>query len=329
MQSFVDRLLVNDPATTPSCHAATVVATERYVLVAWFGGTQEKAADTQIWVARRGVDAPVGVGFDTPRQITDEPEPVWNPVLAQHGTSLILWYRVGPSPSTWRSRLLLSPDGGVTWSEPQDLDTDLLGPIKNKPVRVGDHWLAPSSTEADGWRAVIERTHVDAPAGPGSVYLLSDPDNLGAIQPTILELFPSGNAPGTLIALCRTKAGVVARADSSDGGQTWSSLRPTALANPNSGIDGVMVDNVTAALVFNPTGTRNGQWGGRRSPLVIGTSDGALDDWRQRLVLEDDDGEFSYPSIIRDGDQLHVVYTWRRTHIAYWRISADFLLTMD
>ncbi len=122
---------------------------------------------------------------------------------------------------------------------------------------------------------------------------------------------------------------MVGRADSDDGGASWSALRSTTLANPNSGINGVMIDETTAALVFNPVGKRTGQWGGRRSPLVVGTSEGELTDWRQRLVLEDDDGEFSYPSIIRETDQLHVVYTWRRTHIAYWRISADFLLTMD
>src|SRR5678815_1809353 len=84
----------------------------------------------------------------------------WNPVLFQPKEGpLLLFYKVGPSPSEWWGMLETSTDDGKTWSAPKRLPDRVLGPIKNKPEQLpnGD-LLCPTSSEDDGWRVHFERT---------------------------------------------------------------------------------------------------------------------------------------------------------------------------
>ena len=87
-------------------------------------------------------------------------------------------------------------------------------------------------------------------------------------------------------------------------------MKATALPNPSSGIDAVMLRDGRALLVYNHT--EKG-----RSPLNIATSpDGKR--WGSPLVLEDQPGEYSYPAVIQSADGLvHITYTWRRTRIKH------------
>src|SRR5437762_3423953 len=70
----------------------------------------------------------------------------------------------------------------------------------------------------------------------------------GIIQPTLFE-----TADWTMVALCRSRGlGAVCRAESKDGGETWSPARPTELPNPNSGIDLVRTAQGELYLAYNP-----------------------------------------------------------------------------
>jgi predicted neuraminidase len=58
--------------------------------------------------------------------------------------------------------------------------------------------------------------------------------------------------------------------------------------------------------------------------LAVSTDDGET--WRDAIVLEDEPGEYSYPSIILGKDDvIHLTYTYHRTGIKYVRLSAEEL----
>lgn len=302
---------IYETAPFPSCHASTIAETKDGLVAAWFGGKHEKNPDVAIWVSRHDgkVWSPVmevanGVLNDKTRR------PCWNPVLFQPASGpLLLFYKVGPSPSKWWGMLITSDDGGRTWSAPRRLPEGILGPIKNKPVLLADgSLLCPSSSEHDGWRVHMERT-LDL----GATWTKSEPLNtakeFGAIQPTVLF-----HPQNRLQALSRSRQNVVTENWSEDGGKTWGAMKATTLPNPNSGIDGVTLRDGRHLLVYNPTKQSAFD---DRTPLVLGLStDGKA--WRQALTLEDKPGEYSYPAIIQARDGLvHITYTWKRQRVRH------------
>jgi predicted neuraminidase len=58
-----------------------------------------------------------------------------------------------------------------------------------------------------------------------------------------------------------------------------------------------------------------------RTPLVIGFSADNGQSWRNSVVLEEEQGEYSYPAIVAQGQVLYITYTWKRERIAFWKIS--------
>ena len=296
-----------EEAPFPSCHASTIVETQSGLVAAWFGGTREKDPDVGIWVSRqdkRGwsklVEVADGVQQDGRRY------PCWNPVLFQPSRGpLLLFYKVGPSPSEWWGMLTRSTDEGVTWTKPNRLPNGILGPIKNKPIQLGDGSIfCGSSTEDAGWRVHMERTS-DMGLTWQKTEALNDKTQFGAIQPTILAYRSGG-----IQILCRSQQGKITESWSSDGGKTWSTMKATLLPNPNAGIDAVMLKDGRGLLVYNHT--EKG-----RSPLNVAvSSDGKL--WNAALILENQPGEYSYPAVIQTADDLvHITYTWKRQRIKH------------
>jgi predicted neuraminidase len=315
---------INDRAPYRSSHASTIVETaSRHLVAAWFGGTAERNPDVGIWVARRGqttwepaVEVANGLQPDGKRY------PTWNPVLFQAPNGpLILFYKVGPSPSQWWGMVKTSADEGRTWTDARRLPDGILGPIKDKPVVLRDgSWLAGSSNEAppDGWRVHFERSR-DAGRTWEKIGPIDKGAGFEAIQPTIL--FPPN---GKLEALCRTKQGVIAMTWSSDNGSTWTPLAAAPLPNPNSGIDAVTLADGRLLLVYNHSAHEPGRSGGPRYPLDVAISGDGLK-WEHVLVLEDEprrDG-YAYPAVIQTSDGLiHITYTWDRKTIKHVVIDA-------
>ena len=304
---------IYETAPVPSCHASTIVETKSGLVTALFGGTAERNPDVCIYVSRH-VDgkwtAPVevanGIGFGEKRL------PTWNPVLFQSKSGpLILFYKVGPSPSTWWGMLTTSTDDGKTWSNPRRLPDGILGPIKNKPVELANgDILSGTSTEGDGgWRVHFERS-----ADGGQTWTATAPMNDGkeiaAIQPSILF-----HGKNKLQAIGRTKQNRLFEIWSSDGGKKWGKMELTEMPNPNSGTDAVTLQDGRQLLVYNHNPNYKG-----RSPLNVAISkDGKA--WQAALVLEDEPGApngFSYPAVIQTSDGLvHTTYTWRREKIKH------------
>lgn len=306
-----------ESAPFPSCHASTIVETRACgLVVAWFGGTREKHPDVGIWVARL-VDgrwtAPVEVANGV--QPDGTRHPCWNPVLFQPKIGpLMLFYKVGPSPSAWWGMLRTSIDDGKTWSDARRLRDGILGPIKNKPVQLpnGDI-LCPTSSEHAGWRVHFERS-----TDNGNTWEATPPINDGksisAIQPSIL--FPGGDQ---LMAVGRTKQSKVFQITSPDAGRSWEPMTLTDLPNPNSGTDAVTLRDGRHLLVYNHTAKG-------RSPLNVAVSrDGKV--WQAALVLENEPKmEFSYPAVIQSSDALvHITYTWKRQRVKHVVINPSRL----
>jgi predicted neuraminidase len=308
-----DAEFVFETAPFASAHASTIVETRGGLVTAWFGGTREGAADVGIWLSRHIKSEwtpPIEVATGT--QPDGQRHPCWNPVLFDvPGQALMLFYKVGPSPQTWWGMVRSSRDNGRTWTDARRLPDGVLGPIKNKPVRLPDGTLvAPSSTESperpSAWRVHFERT-TDAGL-TWTAAIPSAPANgspIDAIQPSVL-VHPGGR----LQALGRTRSQRVFETWSHDGGRTWAPLSLTSLPNPNSGIDAVTLRDGRHLIVYNHTVKG-------RSPLNMSISrDGKT--WDAARVLESEPGEYSYPAVIQGADaRVHVTYTWKRQRIKH------------
>ncbi len=325
---------IYQPGSTsfPSCHASTVVTLKNGdLLAAFFGGTAERAPDVAIWLSRLHAGK-----WSAPVEMFRKPGiPTWNPVLfhtADH--RLWLYYKVGPSPSTWAGGRRFSDDEGLTWSQPEPLPAPILGPIRAKPLVLPDGTVvAGSSVEGHGWNAYIERStdngktftrigpiniakDYDAAAtpypnppkdAPGWAADKGPRKYVGIIQPSVISF---GGKHLRLYARSQTLAMKVAVADSLDNGLTWTRTRYIDVPQNNSGLDVVRLKDGRIVMIFNNTTVG-------RTPLNLAIStDG--DHFRVFATLEDTVGQYSYPAIIQAPDgSLDMTYTWQRKTIKY------------
>ena len=305
---------VFERAPFQSCHASTIVETsEGEFLAAWFGGSHEGASDVAIWIARLS-----GRKWSPPARVAFEPGvPSWNPVLFRGNDNRIwLFYKFGPSPATWTGAYKISSDNGISWSDPVRLPAGMLGPIKDKPIQLvnGDIVAGTSVESYQSWSGWIERSNDGGKTWSkhGPIVIPGAP--YGLIQPSLVELHPN-----KLRLFARTRQGFIYKADSSDGGRTWTAASPTPLPNPNSGIDCVRLMDGRILMVYNHSSHD-------RSPLNVAVSTDDGETWSPLLQLENDPGEFSYPAVIQasNGD-VHITYTWKRERIKHVVISAGFL----
>ena len=301
----------------PSCHASTIIQDGRGLMAAWFGGTAEKNPDVGIWVSRylkgtwtRPVEVANGI------QHKDKRYPCWNPVLFNTGKNILLFYKVGPSPSSWWGEMKSSDDSGITWSRSFRLPEDIIGPVKNKPVLLGNGvLLCPSSTENEGWRLHMEFTSDNGQTWERTPAL--NERTTGAIQPTIL-VHPGGK----LQLLCRSTVSKILTSWSEDHGHTWSRLEPVNLPNPNSGIDAVTLSDGRHLLVYNHLVKG-------RNMLNVSISDDGVT-WKAGVLLENDQkgSEYSYPAVIQTNDgSVHITYTWNRKLIKHVIINPSKIVT--
>lgn len=312
-----------------SCHASTIVELRNGdLLAAWFGGSEEGAKDVAIWSSRR-----IGGQWTAPVELAREPQiATYNPVLFYtKDAKLWLYYKFGPHPERWTAGRRWSADDGKAWSEIEHLPAGLYGPIRAKPLVMGDGTIV-SGTSVEtyrSWACWIERSGdngkswtkfgpITVPAdligarSKGEMPVGDSPEEkvtYGIIQPSVVQL--EGRRL-RFYARSSSRIGKICVADSDDGGITWTQARPIDLPNPNSGIDALALRDGRMILIYNHS-TRG------RTPLNLAVSkDG--EHFQMFHTIEDQPGEYSYPNIIQgaDGD-LHITYTWKRKRISYVR----------
>ena len=306
---------VFDKAPFPESHAATIAETPNGLVASWFGGTKERNPDVCIWVSRHEngkwtapQNVANGIINDTLRYAC------WNPVLYQAPKGeLMLFYKIGPSPSKWKGWLKTSADGGKTWSAAKALPEGFIGPVKNKPVLLANgNLICPTSTEGDGWKVHFEITP-DFGKTWRKIGPISDGRTLNAIQPSILF-----HGKNKLQILARSRDRAIVESWSTDNGETWTALARTNLPNNNSGTDAVTLKDGRQVLVYNHVLPPGDLAKGPRTPLNLSVSkDGK--EWYAAVILEDSPiSQYSYPSVIQTTDgMIHVIYTWRRQKIKH------------
>jgi predicted neuraminidase len=325
LPGLIQEEFVFDKAPFDQCHASSICRTSRGLVATWFGGTKEAAEDVGIWVSYHD-----GAAWTAPLQVADGVQhaglryPCWNPVLFQPpgDAPTLLFFKAGPSPSSWWGEMMVSYDRGRTFVDRRRLPEGIDGPVRCKPILLPDgrSLLCGSSTESDGWQVHFESVTLDN-GMPGNhiahplwqrVGPISTSTQLNAIQPTLLS-FPDGR----LQALCRTKEGVIASTISGDAGKTWAPLTATDLPNPNSGIDAISLEDGRHLLVYNHLISGQTGWGKRGLLNLAISADGVT--WSRAGVLErEEDGEFSYPAMIQTADgMVHLSYTFNRQRIKH------------
>jgi len=308
------------------CHASTIVElVNGDLLAAWFGGQEEGDKSVAIWLSRKAL----GGAWSPPVKVASYTEvPCWNPVLFRDAKDVVwLFFKVGPNEESWVGAYRTSNDGGKTWSDTTYLPAGLLGPIRNKPILLSNSNILAGSSKEAGMRRGDSRPQpywswaswTELSEDGGKTWTIHGPIvypgvNYGIIQPTLWE-----SQPGHIKMLLRSTEliGYICESSSTDGGKTWTPVRPTSLPNPDSGIDAVRMKDGTIALVYNHTKHA-------RTPLNLAISSDNGDTWGAPYVLEDAPGEFSYPAIIQSGDgMLHITYTWKRMRIKHVVINPD------
>eukprot|EP00232_Nephroselmis_pyriformis_P010033 CAMPEP_0182902412 /NCGR_PEP_ID=MMETSP0034_2-20130328/30435_1 /TAXON_ID=156128 /ORGANISM="Nephroselmis pyriformis, Strain CCMP717" /LENGTH=395 /DNA_ID=CAMNT_0025037057 /DNA_START=351 /DNA_END=1534 /DNA_ORIENTATION=- len=303
----------------PSHHASTVVElVPGHLLASWFGGAFEGKPDVGIYVAhcRNGT-----WGSPTEVVLPQNKIPCWNPVLfklqaGENKGQVLLFYKTGRSPISWKGFLKRSDDNGRTWGSPEALPAGIVGPAKNKPLQLEDGTLLAPTSDEKGRHANKEwNCWVEESKDAGRTWTRHGPIELDGriIQPSLYL-----DSVSNVRMVMRSRKRYMATASSDSTGRKWSQPALSTVPCPNTGVDAVRLRDGRILIVYNhsfKTGTAG------RAILVIGLSgdDGAT--WKRSLTLEDSGGrvvEYSYPAVIQAADGLvHITYTWKRHNIKH------------
>jgi len=301
----------------PSAHGSTIARRKNGELIAaWFGGSHENHPDTVVLLARKPAGAAEWQDI-RPVQGMNVPKPYGNAALfvepcdeGEQGERIWLFFirSEGRHGRGWcldcMTYVTTSFDGGWTWEKPRLLKDQWSFLIKNKPMRIatGELVIPAYSDREDNSVLCVYDDRQDR----WSFFPVPMPEGAGVIQPALVQ-YPDGE----LQMFFRTKTGNIWTSHSRDAGRTWSVAKPTDLPNPGAGIDAVALSDGRLVLAYNPT-TRG------RTPLWLRISDDRGASFSDPLVLEEQEGEYSYPAVIAEDDRtLHVTYTYQRAKIAH------------
>lgn len=300
------------------------------LLLAYFGGSGEYAADTAVHLTGQ---AKAGGPWSAPKKVSDRPKlPEGNPVIWQAPDDLVWLFLVVRHGETWSTSTIqarTSADGGETWSDPMPLTTEKGTMVRGAPIILPDGgYLLPAYHETGNDR---ERTGADST----SFFLIRDPrtgrwsetnrirSRQGNIQPS-----PAVVEGNHLVAYCRRGGGYgpvtdgyLVRSESVDGGRTWSPGKDSAFKNPNAAVDFLRLRNGHLLLVFNDSMNQ-------RTPLTAAISTDGDRTYPYRRNLVDGPGDFGYPYAIQTADgKIHVVYTSdRRSTIRHAVFEEDAIV---
>ena len=321
-----------------SVHAASLIALKDGAIRAfWFAGSREGAPDV---VINSAVYDPQSANWSAPTVVIDRLgaqsglsryiAKLGNPVPSRMADGRMQLFFVTVSIGGWAGSsisTMISDDEGLTWGRPQRLISspffNLSTLVKSPALQFADGRLGlPAYHEWIGRFGEflrIEATQVIDKRRMSS--------GRSAIQPVVFV-----NDPQTATALFRqTRSSGLAKqipvSQTLDAGQTWHGSEDLTIANPNSAVAGLTLENGIRLLALN-----NIEAG--RYRLVLLMKPAQSDQWQVVRVLEDDAAlpneqrkEFSYAYLISaNGADAHLVYTWDRKKIRHVYFSPAWLM---
>ena len=311
----------------PMCHAASVGELPNGELMAvWYEGSYETAKDSVIMATTTcgfadacfNMNPTMAWSWVKPDVLVRIPgSAVGNPTIHITSDGVVQVFFVILKGELWTSSQIAlycfksvatAQQGlGVRGAEFADMDfipgCTVGWMTKNKLLELSEGiWLLPIYDEVHTCPLVLRSQDQGA-----SWRVFGDTTAIGvAEQPALVEL-----TDGRILMLTRTKRGRIWRSYSYNRGLTWTASQPTALPNPDSGIDLVRTKAGRIVTVLNDL-----ELG--RDRLVMMVSEDEAGSWGMSQVVDQSGGEISYPVIFTAGNGLlHILYTWQRIKIRH------------
>ncbi len=308
-----ERIFGPEVKTGPYKHPARMTQFQNgdFYLV-YYGGEGEYANDTAVFGSRlkKGESH-----WSTPRVIAKDPfRSLGNGVIwqAPDGVAWLFYVvRFGETWSSSRVQAKISRDNAETWSDafPLHLEEGMM--VCNKPIVLNNgNYLLPLYHETGTDK---EKTGADCTG----LFLRFDLQKRqwsetgrirsgnGNIQPAVAQL-----TDDFLVAYGRrggdyepTTNGWMVRAESHDGGQTWSEGKNAQFPNPNAAVDFLKLKNGHLLLTYNDSMND-------RTPLAVALSTDNDKTYPHRRNLAVGDFDYAYPIATQAQDgKIHVIYT--------------------
>ena len=282
------------------------------LLLVYHGGRGEYSDDTAVFATRlvRGATRwtdPVAIA-DTPGR-GEGNAVVWR---APDGRVWLFYVsRYGPTWSSSRIKAKVSLDDARTWSDSLLLTLEPGTMVRSHPEPLADgDFLLPVYHETGADTELVPPTctafflRYDAETSSWSETNRIR-SRLGAIQPAVAKV-----SDDHLVCYCRRGGdyegrpdGWLVRAESRDGGVTWSEGQDSPFPNPNAAVDFLRLRSGHLLLVYNDSMSD-------RTPLTAALSIDGDRSYPFRKNLAEGPGSYSYPTAIQTADgRIHVVYT--------------------
>lgn len=310
---WIERVFGPEVPTGPYKHPASLTELANGDLyLAYYGGKGEYAVDTGVFGARLRKGS---TKWSPPRVIARDPfRSLGNAVVWQAPDGVVwLFYvvRWGETWSTSRIQAKVSRDGAKSWSDSFPVSETEGMMVRGQPIvlNTGEYLLpvyheTGHDTERVGADSTSRFLRCDA---QGRVWRESGVirSAKGNIQPAVVQL-----SPEYLVAYCRrgggyepVKDGYIIRAESRDGGRTWTEGKDSAFPNPNAAVELLKLRSGSLLLVYNHSMDD-------RTPLTAALSTDGDQSWPYRRNIAVGPHDYAYPFAIqaRDG-KIHLVFT--------------------
>lgn len=284
------------------------------LFVTYYGGGGEYEDDSKVWGLRKKKGENT---WSEPKLLADTPFLGEGNGIAWQAPDGLVWLfyvqRYGDTWSESRTLAKISRDGGETWSDSMVLDFELGTMCRGLPIVLNNgDYLLPVYHETG---SDINQTFPDTM----SFFLRHDPkartwtptgrirSKNGNLQPEPVQI-----TDDDLIAYVRpggnfepSTSRYIIRAESHDGGETWSEGTDSQFPNPNGAVSFLKLQNGHLLLVYNDSMND-------RTPLTAAISEDRDKTWphKRDLATSGLDNTFAYPMAIQAKDgTIHVVCT--------------------